>query len=83
AEGVENAHTANQLRVFHCDEAQGYHFARPMAAEAFADFLAGQQLAAEVEADCAVISLHAMDTKDSQKKPVSSRTHASGTDSYS
>ncbi|MFA6311145.1 MAG: EAL domain-containing protein [Sterolibacterium sp.] len=43
AEGVENARIATQLRVFHCDEAQGYHFARPMAAEAFADFLADRE----------------------------------------
>ncbi|MFA7269910.1 MAG: EAL domain-containing protein [Sterolibacterium sp.] len=46
AEGVENAHIANQLRVFHCDEAQGYHIARPMAADAFAGYLADQRQAA-------------------------------------
>ena len=43
AEGVENAHTANQLRVFHCDEVQGYHFARPMAADDFVAYLENQR----------------------------------------
>ncbi len=43
AEGVENAHTANQLRVFRCDEVQGYHFARPMAAAAFETYLEQQR----------------------------------------
>lgn len=39
AEGVENEELANLLRIFHCDEIQGYWFARPMPAadlEAFA-----------------------------------------------
>jgi diguanylate cyclase (GGDEF)-like protein/PAS domain S-box-containing protein len=40
AEGVEDAGMVLQLRQFNCDEAQGYHFARPMAAHAMADFLA-------------------------------------------
>lgn len=40
AEGVEDAATAEQLRQFACDEVQGYHFARPMPAKAFAEFLA-------------------------------------------
>jgi len=80
AEGVENAHIASQLRLFHCDEAQGYHFARPMPEHAFADFLAERQGAAE--SGGAVINLRATDTKDSQMKPVSSQTRASGTDNY-
>lgn len=39
AEGVENAGMLAQLRLFECDEAQGYHFARPMPAPDFADYL--------------------------------------------
>ncbi len=33
AEGVETAHILGMLRAFGCDEAQGYHFARPMPAD--------------------------------------------------
>ncbi len=33
AEGVESEELANLLRVFHCDEVQGYWFARPMVAD--------------------------------------------------
>ncbi len=36
AEGVEHAKLAAHLRTLDCDEAQGYHFARPMPPEAFA-----------------------------------------------
>ena len=32
AEGVEAQDTADILRGFHCDYAQGYHFARPLSA---------------------------------------------------
>ena len=39
AEGVEDAATLALLREFACDEAQGYHFARPMGAQAFARFM--------------------------------------------
>ncbi|GAB3493262.1 hypothetical protein GCM10027399_12900 [Curvibacter fontanus] len=40
AEGVEDAATLALLREFACDDAQGYHFARPMDAQAFAGFMA-------------------------------------------
>jgi diguanylate cyclase (GGDEF)-like protein/PAS domain S-box-containing protein len=40
AEGVETEEMLHQLRVFQCDEAQGYHFARPMAAAEMAHYLA-------------------------------------------
>ena len=33
AEGVETAHMLERLRLFRCDEAQGYYFAAPMTAE--------------------------------------------------
>ena len=38
AEGVEDGATAARLRSLGCDEAQGYHFARPMPAEAIETF---------------------------------------------
>ncbi|HTY99252.1 MAG TPA: EAL domain-containing protein, partial [Rhodocyclaceae bacterium] len=39
AEGVEDGRVADRLRIHQCDEAQGYHFARPMAAEDFVRYL--------------------------------------------
>lgn len=46
AEGVEDANTLEHLRIFHCDEVQGYHFARPMPADEFARYLSGMRIAA-------------------------------------
>ena len=40
AEGVEDAPTLETLARLGCDLAQGYHLSRPMAARAFADWLA-------------------------------------------
>ena len=42
AEGVETAELLLQLRSFGCDEAQGYHYARPMPAADFERFLASR-----------------------------------------
>jgi len=39
AEGVEGELEAQALRAAGCDELQGYHYARPMPAEALADWL--------------------------------------------
>ncbi|HMY50771.1 MAG TPA: EAL domain-containing protein [Rhodocyclaceae bacterium] len=39
AEGVESADIAHDLRLLGCDLAQGYHFGRPMPAQAFLDLL--------------------------------------------
>ncbi|MBP6654038.1 MAG: EAL domain-containing protein, partial [Propionivibrio sp.] len=39
AEGVETEELANLLRIFHCDEIQGYWLARPMPAEQMEVFL--------------------------------------------
>ncbi|MBK1667308.1 hypothetical protein CKO28_04575 [Rhodovibrio sodomensis] len=39
AEGVEDAETAARLRDWGCDEAQGFHFARPMPAVMLAGWL--------------------------------------------
>ena len=39
AEGVEDERVLELLRVCHCDEAQGYHIARPMPAGDFAAFV--------------------------------------------
>jgi diguanylate cyclase (GGDEF)-like protein/PAS domain S-box-containing protein len=41
AEGVENQWTLDLLSSFGCDQAQGYHIARPMPAAAFAGWLGG------------------------------------------
>lgn len=43
AEGVEDEHLLAFLRLQHCDEAQGYYFARPMPAEDFRQYLAANQ----------------------------------------
>ena len=40
AEGVEEENLIAHLKLCGCDEAQGYHFARPMPAEDFAPYLA-------------------------------------------
>ena len=42
AEGIENATQLALLRELGCDEAQGYHIARPLDAAQFADLLASQ-----------------------------------------
>jgi len=39
AEGVESARAKAILQGFQCDEAQGYHFCRPVVAEAMTEFL--------------------------------------------
>ena len=39
AEGVETAEQAMELRELDCDRAQGFYFARPQAAESFAELL--------------------------------------------
>ena len=39
AEGVETAELLQQLRSFGCDEAQGYHYARPMPAADFERYM--------------------------------------------
>ena len=43
AEGVETEDLASLLRVFHCDEIQGYWLARPMPAREMEDFLRSHQ----------------------------------------
>jgi EAL domain-containing protein (putative c-di-GMP-specific phosphodiesterase class I) len=47
AEGVENAATARLLAVLGCDEAQGYHFSRPLEGAAFDRWRAASALAAQ------------------------------------
>ena len=39
AEGVEDLGTLDHLRSLNCDEAQGYHFSRPLPAQDFACFV--------------------------------------------
>jgi diguanylate cyclase (GGDEF)-like protein/PAS domain S-box-containing protein len=43
AEGVENATVAAHLKLLGCQEAQGYHFGRPMSANDFSVLLDGEQ----------------------------------------
>jgi len=40
AEGVETAAIFDRLAALGCDEAQGYHMSRPLAAERLPDWLA-------------------------------------------
>jgi len=40
---VEDESLLNDLRAFHCDEAQGYYFARPMPAQEMTQFLIAAQ----------------------------------------
>jgi diguanylate cyclase (GGDEF)-like protein len=40
AEGIEDESTLCRLRDFGCDEAQGFHLARPMSPDAFVEWLA-------------------------------------------
>jgi len=42
AEGVEDENTADTLRIHHCDEAQGYYFARPMPPNEMLEYLTGR-----------------------------------------
>ncbi len=47
AEGVEDERVLKYLRIYHCDEAQGYHIARPMPAEDMSAYLVAEQQRAE------------------------------------
>jgi EAL domain-containing protein (putative c-di-GMP-specific phosphodiesterase class I) len=39
AEGVETSDSNEMLKTFHCDEAQGFYYSRPIPAYAITDFL--------------------------------------------
>ncbi|MBS1197783.1 MAG: hypothetical protein H6R18_1568 [Proteobacteria bacterium] len=39
AEGVETEQMLSHLKLFHCDEVQGFHIAKPMPAENFVSFI--------------------------------------------
>jgi EAL domain-containing protein (putative c-di-GMP-specific phosphodiesterase class I) len=43
AEGVETPDLLQQLQNFGCDEAQGYHFARPMPAADFEGYMGSRK----------------------------------------
>lgn len=38
AEGIEEEHLIKYLQIYHCDEAQGYYYSRPMSGAHFAEF---------------------------------------------
>jgi EAL domain-containing protein (putative c-di-GMP-specific phosphodiesterase class I) len=46
AEGIEDEGCLQLLREMRCDTAQGFHIARPMTAEAMAEFLGEERRAA-------------------------------------
>ena len=39
AEGIEDEHQANLLRIYQCDIGQGYYFAKPMPLDEFLEKL--------------------------------------------
>jgi EAL domain-containing protein (putative c-di-GMP-specific phosphodiesterase class I) len=43
AKGVENESVLAALSLYQCDEAQGYHFLRPVPADEFSRFLLGMK----------------------------------------
>jgi EAL domain-containing protein (putative c-di-GMP-specific phosphodiesterase class I) len=49
AEGVENASILNELAALRCDEAQGFHLARPMPVDAFTAWVAARELETAVQ----------------------------------
>ncbi|MBU6467051.1 MAG: GGDEF domain-containing phosphodiesterase, partial [Burkholderiales bacterium] len=48
AEGVESEEVARILGLYHCHEAQGYHFARPMPEQAVTDWMFAREGGPEV-----------------------------------
>jgi len=57
AEGVETPETQNMLKDFHCDEAQGFYYSRPIPALATTRFLrhSAGQIALQIEPQVSVI----------------------------
>ena len=53
AEGIEDEETWAQLAGMGCDVAQGYYLSRPLAPDAFSDWLAGSVYGDEQDADAA------------------------------
>jgi EAL domain-containing protein (putative c-di-GMP-specific phosphodiesterase class I) len=35
AEGIEEAYLVKYLQIYHCDEAQGYYYSRPISSDDF------------------------------------------------
>lgn len=41
AEGIEEEHLVKYLQIYHCDEAQGYYYSRPIPSEDFVQWVLG------------------------------------------
>ncbi len=70
AEGVESAAVAERIAQFGCDEAQGYHYARPMTAPAFKEFLQRYAATAGLKGNGFARHPFSVTATDSPKKPL-------------
>jgi predicted signal transduction protein with EAL and GGDEF domain len=59
AEGVEGAHQLEELRSLRCDYGQGYHFSRPLAADAMEPLLIAETARVTARLDAAEAALAA------------------------
>jgi len=39
AEGIEEEHLVKYLQIYHCDEAQGYYYSRPIPSDVFVQWV--------------------------------------------
>ena len=69
AEGIENEDTLATLAKMGCDLAQGYHIARPMPFDAFADWLASYPLQLGADSASHNLSATGMSHSNGSKRP--------------